>query len=102
MDASIIDTRTGVEIDNVSECYLALAQHHTDTLPSSVGLQIEWGPCEARSRRALDAAPAWVWEAACEGRLCLAGGVVAAYDEPSAAALRALPLRLRSLRAPRG
>lgn len=79
VDCTITDTSTGKEIDDVSECYLALAQQLDGTL-NRAGLTIEWGPCETRRKQAVSQAPHWVWEAALDGRLCLEGNRVSVAD----------------------
>lgn len=75
VDCTVTDTTTGEEMTDVSGCYVALVQSLQDTLPSHV--TVEWGPSATRHRQAVDQAPAWVWEAALEGRLVLDGGRVA-------------------------
>jgi hypothetical protein len=73
IDATVTDTRTGNEVLDVSECYLALVEAwRTDAETGEIvgtGLTVEWGPCKTRRREAVENAPAWVWEAATRGKL---------------------------------
>jgi hypothetical protein len=71
IDCTVTDRRTGEEVVNVSACYLALVHDLQDTMPHDVPLSVEWGPCRTHNRRAVEQAPAWVWEAALGGRLVL-------------------------------
>lgn len=76
IDATVTDIKTGEEIVDVSACYVALAQDLQGTLPEHVTVQ--WGPSATAHKQAVDQAPAWVWEAALEGKLVLSEGRVEA------------------------
>lgn len=77
IDATIIDTRTGEEVLDVSECYLALCEAWRRAARDDCSvLTVEWGPCEKRRRAAIDNAPEWVWEAAVRGKLRTKDGLV--------------------------
>ena len=75
VDATVTDIKAGEEIVDVSACYVALAQDLQGTLPDHV--TVTWGPSATARKQAVDQAPAWVWEAALEGKLVLTDGRVA-------------------------
>ena len=76
VDATVTDIKTGEEVVDVSTCYVALAQDIDGTLPDHVTVQ--WGPSATRDKQAVSQAPAWIWEAALEGKLVLTDGRVEA------------------------
>jgi len=78
VDATVTDAKTGEEIDDVSACYLALAQDVQGTLPDHI--TVSWGPSATRRRQDVSQAPGWVWEAALAGHLVLTDGAVAIAD----------------------
>ena len=70
IDATITDTRTGEEVLDVGDCYMALCEAwRMDAEGDALALTVEWGPCAKRRRAAVENAPAWVWEAATRGKL---------------------------------
>lgn len=78
VDATVTDTATGQEIDDVSACYVALVQDVQGTLDASIS--VEWGPCATRRRQDVSQAPGWIWDAAIAGHLVLTDGRVAIAD----------------------